>query len=131
VRFTVDLRDVDLDRRNQLEQELRQEIEQIAMQHGLQYTISEDTNSEPRYCAEWIKEIIREESAKLNLNAPELMSGPFHDALVLSYVCDYAMIFVRCRDGISHNPQEYASYEDIACGTELLYKTVQRLSVTS
>lgn len=127
VRFTVDLRDMDLDRRNLREQELRQEIEQIAMQHGLHYTITEDTNSEPRYCAPWIKDLIREESAKLNLRAPELMSGPFHDALALSYVCDYAMIFVRCRDGISHNPQEYASFADIACGTELLYRTVQRM----
>lgn len=130
VRFTVDLRDIDLNRRNQREQELRQEIEQIAMQHGLHYTITEDTNSEPRYCAPWIKDIIREESTKLDLHAPELMSGPFHDALALSYVCDYAMIFVRCRDGISHNPQEYASFEDIACGTELLYKTVQRICAT-
>lgn len=128
VRFTVDLRDIDLERRNLRERELREEIEQIAMQHGLQYTISEDTNSEPRYCAEWIKDVIREESAKMNLAPPELMSGPFHDALALSDVCDYAMIFVRCRDGISHNPQEYASYSDIALGTELLYQTVRNIS---
>lgn len=128
VRFTVDLRDIDLERRNLRERELREEIEQIAMLHGLQYTISEDTNSEPRYCAEWIKDVIREESAKMNLTPRELMSGPFHDALALSYVCDYAMIFVRCRDGISHNPQEYASYSDIALGTELLYQTVRNIS---
>ena len=128
VRFTVDLRDIDLERRNLRERELREEIEQIAMQHGLSYTISEDTNSEPRFCAEWIKDVIREESAKMNLTPPELMSGPFHDALALSYVCDYAMIFVRCRDGISHNPQEYASYTDIALGTELLYQTVRNIS---
>ena len=40
---------------------------------------------------------------------PELMSGPFHDALALSYVCDYGMIFVRSKDGISHHPSEYSS----------------------
>jgi allantoate deiminase len=52
------------------------------------------------------------------------MSGPFHDAIMLSYVCDYGMIFVRCKDGISHNPLEYSSYEDLALGTEVLYGTV-------
>jgi allantoate deiminase len=38
---------------------------------------------------------------EMGLNLPELMSGPFHDALALSNVCDF---FVRCKDGISHNP---------------------------
>jgi len=52
------------------------------------------------------------------------MSGPFHDALALSYACDYAMIFIRSKDGISHNPLEYSSYEDLALGTEVLYGTV-------
>ena len=124
VSFTVDLRDIDLDRRNRYEKQLRDKIEAIAQKHNLSYTISEDTNSEPRYCADWIKAIIHQECEKLNLEAPELMSGPFHDAMALSYACDYGMIFVRCKDGISHNPLEYASYEDLALGAEVMYGTV-------
>ena len=112
--FTIDLRDIDLHRRNNYEKQLYAEIESICKKHQLIYTITEDTNSEPRYCADWIKDIIRSKCAELNLDAPELMSGPFHDALTLSYACDYGMIFVRCKDGISHNPLEYASYEDLA-----------------
>ncbi|ASJ53511.1 Zn-dependent hydrolase [Brevibacillus formosus] len=128
VRFSIDLRDIDLKRRDEREQALREAIELAAVEGGLQYTITEDTNSDPRYCADWIKAIMHEESSKLGVSARELMSGPFHDALALSYVCDYGMIFVRCKDGISHNPQEYAAYEDVALGTELLYKTVLRMS---
>jgi allantoate deiminase len=131
VRFTVDLRDIDLDRRDQRERELREAIENAAVECGLAYTIREDTNSEPRYCAEWIKRLMREESAKLQLSPPELMSGPFHDALALSYACDYGMIFVRCKDGISHNPQEFAAFSDISLGTELLYRTVLRMVGTA
>ncbi|WP_409178715.1 M20 family metallo-hydrolase [Brevibacillus fortis] len=128
VRFSIDLRDIDLQRRDEREQALREAIELAAIEGGLQYTITEDTNSDPRYCADWIKAIMHEESSKLGASVRELMSGPFHDALALSYVCDYGMIFVRCKDGISHNPQEYAAYEDVALGTELLYKTVLRMS---
>ncbi|WP_396136215.1 M20 family metallo-hydrolase [Brevibacillus brevis] len=128
VRFTVDLRDVDQERRNEREQALREAIELAAMEGGLTYTITEDTNSDPRYCAPWIKDIIREEGRVLGIEARELMSGPFHDALALSYVCDYGMIFVRCKDGISHNPAEFSSFEDVALGTELLYKTVLRMT---
>jgi allantoate deiminase len=122
--FTVDLRDIDLERRNKYEKQLRDRIESITQKHQLTYSISEDTKSDPRYCADWIKEIIHNECKTLNLDAPELMSGPFHDALALSYVCDYGMIFVRCKDGISHNPLEYSSYEDLAIGANVMLGTV-------
>ena len=125
--FTIDLRDIDLARRNRYEKQLRDRIESITQKHKLTYSISEDTNSEPRYCADWIKAIIHDECKTLRLDAPELMSGPFHDSLALSYACDYGMIFVRCKDGISHNPLEYASWEDLALGTEVLYGTVLKI----
>ncbi|RYZ18358.1 MAG: hydantoinase/carbamoylase family amidase, partial [Sphingobacteriales bacterium] len=124
VEFTVDLRDIDLERRNMYEQELRQRINEIAQKHQLVVSISEDTRSDPRYCAGWIKDIIKSECNRLGLDAPELMSGPFHDAMALSYACDYGMIFVRCKDGISHNPLEYSSPDDLALGTEVLLGTV-------
>jgi allantoate deiminase/N-carbamoyl-L-amino-acid hydrolase len=122
--FTVDLRDIDLDRRNRYEKQLRDRIEAITNKHQLTYEISEDTKSDPRYCADWIKELIHNECKTLQLDAPELMSGPFHDALALSYACDYGMIFVRCKDGISHNPLEYSSYEDLALGANVMLGTV-------
>ena len=124
VTFTIDLRDIDLERRNRYEAQLRGMIELICAKHHLTYQITEDWNSEPRYCATWLKEIIHQQCTNLHLDAPELMSGPFHDAMALSYATDYAMIFVRCKDGISHNPLEYASYEDLSLGAEVLYGTV-------
>ncbi len=127
VTFTVDLRDIDLERRHRYEKQLMDRIEAITKKHQLTYTISEDTNSEPRYCADWIKAIIHQQCKALQLDAPELMSGPFHDSLPMSYVCDYGMIFIRSKDGISHNPLEYSSYEDLALGTEVLLGTVQEI----
>lgn len=127
VSFTIDLRDIDLQRRNDYEQQLKEKIRAIAQKHNLSFEISEDTNSEPRYCATWIKTIIHQQCETLGLDAPEIMSGPFHDAMALSYACDYGMIFVRCKDGISHNPLEFASYEDLALGAEVMYGTVVEL----
>ena len=124
ITMTIDLRDIDLERRNKYEQQLRNKINEIAKKHQLAYEISEDTNSEPRYCANWIKEIIHHQCKALNIDAPEIMSGPFHDSLPMSYACDYGMIFIRSKDGISHNPLEYSSYEDLALGTNVLLGTV-------
>ncbi|MGI8383817.1 M20 family metallo-hydrolase [Robertmurraya sp. P23] len=124
VTFTVDLRDIDINRRHVLEANLRNQIREISETHGLRCTISEDTNSEPRYCSERLMNIMRQQSEVIGLNPIELMSGPFHDSLSMSYACEYGMIFVRCKDGISHNPKEFSTIEDISLGTELLYRTV-------
>jgi len=127
VSFTIDLRDIDEERRDTIERRMLEIIEETANEHRLTYTISEDTRSEPRFCAEEIMQIMREESKEMGLNPPELMSGPFHDSLIMSYICDYGMIFVRSKDGISHNPKEFSKKEDIALGTELLYKTILKM----
>ncbi|MEH7386811.1 M20 family metallo-hydrolase [Bacillus sp. JJ1521] len=129
VSFTVDLRDIDLNRRHKLEAQLRARIKEITEEHQLHCKITEDTNSEPRYCAERIKEIMRQESQVIGLEPMELMSGPFHDSLEMSYECEYGMIFVRCKDGISHNPKEFSTFEDISLGTELLYRTTVKMAL--
>ncbi|TMU85087.1 M20 family metallo-hydrolase [Bacillus sp. BHET2] len=128
VEFTVDLRDIDLKARNNLEQKLYRIIEESSSAYDLTYEIKEDTRSEPRYCADWIKDIMKEEDEKLGFESPTLMSGPFHDALIMSYISDYGMIFVRCEKGISHNPLEFAEMDDIEKGVELLYATALRIS---
>jgi allantoate deiminase len=127
VEFTIDLRDIDLQARTKLERKLYQIIEETTSAYQLKYEIKEDTRSEPRYCADWIKEIMREENEKLGFDSPTLMSGPFHDALIMSYITDYGMIFVRCEKGISHNPLEFAEMDDIEKGVELLYATALRI----
>lgn len=124
VELTVDLRDINLARRDAYEEQIRDAVAQAAEAYNLQYTISQDMKADPKYCAEWMMQILRDESLKMNLSCPELMSGPFHDAVIMSYLADFAMIFVRCKDGISHNPSEFATSEDLGLGTELLYRTV-------
>ncbi|GGC77204.1 Zn-dependent hydrolase [Thalassobacillus devorans] len=129
-KFTIDLRDIDKDRRDRYEHQLRDKIAAVAEENGLDYEIKEDTNNSPRYCDPNIKATLHEEAGNMGLDAPELMSGPFHDALIMADACNYGMIFVRCKDGISHNPKEFAKAEDIAIGTELLLRTVLKMATT-
>jgi allantoate deiminase len=128
VEFTIDLRDIDLNRRNLSEKQIREAIDEVATRHDLSCQIKENFNFNPVECTSWIRNVIREESVNMNVDCPELMSGPYHDAIFLAQVCDMGMIFVRCKDGISHNPAEFASYDDLAVGTELLMRTAWQVS---
>ncbi len=126
VEFTIDLRDIDALRRNECQKEIMEFIAQVCAKYNLTYTIRQDMLEEPKYCTDWIMHILRESAKEMDLSLPELMSGPFHDAVIISSIADFAMIFVRCRNGISHNPAEFAASADLALGADLLYRGALR-----
>jgi N-carbamoyl-L-amino-acid hydrolase len=71
-----------------------------------------------------IQSAIREAARAAGLSSTDLPSGAVHDAGEISRVAPMGMIFVPSRDGISHAPQEFSSWDDIANGTEVLYRTI-------
>jgi hydantoinase/carbamoylase family amidase len=56
----------------------------------------------------------------------EMISGAGHDSVYTSYVCPTSMIFIPCRDGVSHNPREYSTPGDCAIGAQVLMQSVLR-----
>jgi N-carbamoyl-L-amino-acid hydrolase len=54
-------------------------------------------------------------------------SGAVHDAGEISRLAPMGMIFVPSRDGISHAPQEFSTWDDVANGTEVLYRSILKL----
>jgi beta-ureidopropionase / N-carbamoyl-L-amino-acid hydrolase len=75
-----------------------------------------------------VTEAVDEAVSHVSCENLRLTSGAFHDALFLATCCPTGMVFVRCRDGISHNPREYASPEDLALGTRVLTRAIETLS---
>jgi allantoate deiminase len=59
---------------------------------------------------------------------PVLPSGAGHDAAVMAKVCPSAMLFVRCKDGISHHPDESVTQRDVAVALDVLTRTVLGLA---
>ena len=57
-----------------------------------------------------------------------MISRAYHDALFMSQIAPTAMIFVPCRDGVSHRPDEFASPKAIGAGIDALAQTLARLS---
>lgn len=68
--------------------------------------------------------VLRASVERVQGDVPILVSGAGHDAAVMAQVCPVAMLFVRCRGGVSHHPEEYASPADIAAGLSVLADAV-------
>lgn len=123
VEFTADIRDIELSRRVKVVSQIIGVVNEISARRGLQNEVEEILHSTPMHCASHVIETMETYSRKIGLTPPKMISGAGHDAMMLAEITDIGMIFVRCRDGISHSPKEWASIEDIMKGTELLFET--------
>ncbi|NVD43351.1 M20/M25/M40 family metallo-hydrolase [Ensifer sp. HO-A22] len=71
-----------------------------------------------------LAKLVRSSAQRMGVSAHDMVSGAGHDAFHLARQIPTVMIFVPCRDGISHNPREYASPEDVAAGANVLLSVV-------
>jgi N-carbamoyl-L-amino-acid hydrolase len=67
---------------------------------------------------------VREAAESLGLPTLDLPSAAVQDAQQIARIAPMAMIFVPSRGGISHSPREHTSWEDVANGAEVLYRTI-------
>jgi allantoate deiminase len=79
-------------------------------------------------CSAHLGRILARAIEARGLPAFELASGAGHDAVTLAGLTDIAMLFVRCRGGVSHNPAEAVSEEDVAVAFDVLGRFVGLLA---
>ncbi|MDR3074120.1 MAG: M20 family metallo-hydrolase [Deltaproteobacteria bacterium] len=65
----------------------------------------------------------------LGVPSMPIVSGAGHDTMNMAAITDVGMVFIRCRDGLSHNPGEFAALDDIMAGAKVLGETLYRLAV--
>lgn len=124
VRFSLDLRAPDDTLRERALAEIRQALDTIAQAHHVvcQGEIVHEAAA-ARCDPDWQQRLHRAASA-LGEPTMTLSSGAGHDAMVMGALGPVAMIFARCRDGLSHHPDEFLSLED---GTATLRVLVRAL----
>lgn len=71
---------------------------------------------------------IRKASKDLALSTLDVISKPYHDAAVMGTKVPVAMIFIPCRKGLSHHPDEYSSPEQVGAGVKTLALTLANLA---
>ncbi|WP_428911756.1 Zn-dependent hydrolase [Niallia sp. Krafla_26] len=125
--FTIDIRHVQENMRDQLEQDIKKTIETIATDRELTYNIEVLQRVSPAPCSEEIQTAIKSSIEELGVPTVALPSGAGHDGMQFKDTWPIGMIFVRSKDGLSHNPREFSSEEDVVLGTEVLYRTLLKL----
>jgi allantoate deiminase len=131
VEFTVDLRDISENIRDSLEMEIKDFAAKVVNGRKIDMTIDELQRVSPVLCSEDIQEVIKQSISELDYHVVSLPSGAGHDAMQFKGNFPVGMIFVRSKDGISHNPKEFTSKEDVKSGAELMLRTLMKLDKAS
>ena len=128
VSFSLDLRDIDQEVRDGVEARISDEAGRICEERGIGLETQILQRLPPVLCSDLVQEAVREACDALGFEPFELASGAGHDGMHLADLCPIGMIFVRSKDGLSHNPDEWSSREDCAAGAEVLYRTLLGLA---
>lgn len=125
VEFVLDLRASSDPPRTEALALFRARSEAIAAARGC--TVAFDTYHDcpTAACAPWLQDGLADAAASLGIDAPRLVSGAGHDGQSMARLTDFAMIFVRCRGGISHNPAEFATAADMGAAVAALIRFIE------
>jgi N-carbamoyl-L-amino-acid hydrolase len=128
VRMEIDVRDTDEARRDVVLLKIRQALEEVARRRRVQAQMEQVNADPPAQCDQHIVETLEQACAAQSLASERMISRAYHDSLFMSRIAPTAMLFIPCRGGVSHRPDEYASPEAIAKGTLVLAEALARLS---
>ena len=120
VTLQLDIRDTDAARRDAVMQAIRHDIDAVRESRGVSITEAEVNADAPTTCDRALLARLAELCASLGLTQQPMISRAYHDTLFMAAIAPVAMIFIPCRGGVSHRPDEFATQEDIARGAMLL-----------
>jgi len=125
VSFTLDIRAPTDAHRKLAVADIVRRIEAIAKRRDLSLQIDVTHESHTVPCAPWLKTQVAEAVAAEGYGVFELPSGAGHDGMAMIDIADVAMLFVRCRGGISHNPAEHVEPADADTGARVLLRLIE------
>lgn len=124
----IDFRDTDLDKRDAAVGRIRSSALGFCAERGVTLEWTCIHSDPPAICSEEILGLAEGLCDSLGFSHMRMISRAYHDSLFMARVCPTAMVFIPCRNGWSHRPDEYASPEAITRGTALLAATLMEMS---
>jgi allantoate deiminase len=125
VSFTIDLRAPTDPHRKRAVADIVRHLEAVAKRRKLvlQVDVTHENRTVP--CAPWLTAQVAEAVAAEGYPVFELPSGAGHDGMAMIDIADVAMLFVRCRGGISHHPDEHVDVADADAGARVLLRLIE------
>jgi ureidoglycolate amidohydrolase len=128
VRIEIDVRDIDCERRDSVLRKIEESAAAGGARRGVTIRTELVNADPPAACAPGVVAALSQACETHGLRFDRMISRAYHDSLFMSRIAPTAMLFIPCKDGISHRPDEYSSPDDIGRGTLVLAEALARLA---
>jgi ureidoglycolate amidohydrolase len=128
VTLQLDIRDIDPTRREGVMQAVRRDIEAIAARREVRISEALVNADAPAISSPHIVDVLDEICRGYGIVAKHMVSRAYHYSSFMARIAPISMIFIPCRAGVSHRPDEYASPADIATGARVLAAALGKLA---
>ena len=128
VRLEMDVRDIDGVRRDAVLEEIKRACSEVALRRGVAVRTEVVNADPPAECDPRIVDALGRAARTHGLAFQKMVSRAYHDTLFMSRIAPAAMLFIPCRNGVSHRPDEYAAPQVIAQGSLVLAEALAELA---
>jgi len=128
VRMTIDVRDTDEARRDAVLRRIEQACEEVARRRGVKAQWEPINADPPAHCDPRVIDTLIRACEAHGLAFERMVSRAYHDSLFMSRIAPTAMLFIPCRSGHSHRPDEFATPEWVAQGALVLAEALAQLA---
>lgn len=129
VKIGLDIRGVDKESIDRIDDEIVKFVDEICKKRNLNYELDNISKAIPVKLDENLKNELSEISTKLGIEHKIMNSGAGHDAMKFWDIAPTGMVFIPCRDGVSHNKAEDIDYEDIILGSKIIFEELKQLNI--
>ncbi len=128
VRLETDIRDTDLGRRDAVLDAFNAACTEVTRNRGVAVSTEVINADAPATCDMAILAALEDAAKQAGKNYRKMVSRAYHDSLFMARIAPVAMLFIPCRGGVSHRPDEYSSPEWIGAGVHVLARTLVSLA---
>lgn len=128
VKMGLDIRGVDKDSIDRIDDEIVKFVDEVCKKRDLNYELDNISKAIPVKLDENLKNELSEVATELGIEHKIMNSGAGHDAMKFWDIAPTGMLFIPCRDGVSHNKAEEIDYEDIILGSKIIFEELKQLN---
>lgn len=130
VKMGLDIRGVEKDSIDRIDDEIVKFVDEVCKKRNLNYELDNISKAIPVKLDENLKNELSEIATKLGIEHKIMNSGAGHDAMKFWDIAPTGMVFIPCKDGVSHNKAEEIDYEDIIFGSKIIFEELKQLVTT-
>lgn len=131
VGFSLEFRSSTDEKRKAAIDLVKRGAQRMGVRRKLEFVFEPFHETNTTACTPFMQNLFSDAIASLGYEAIRIPSGAGHDAQVMAKLCPMAMLFVRCKGGISHNPAEFASEQDMGLSIVALTRFIEDLAKRS